>query len=215
MKREIFQQTQCREVFAKLFSKSGERSKREEDRAMIYIYLAQGFEETEMTVPLDMCRRAGLEVKTVSVAGDEYVTGSHGITIKADMKASDSEYSPENAEMVILPGGMPGTKNLEKSEAVKSALDTVSRRGKYIAAICAAPSVLGKLGYLKGKRATCYPGFEEYLYGAEATGEQSTVDGKIITGRGAGAALDFAYAIIGELCGKERAEKIKNEIMAK
>ena len=182
---------------------------------MIYIFLATGFEETEMIVPLDMCRRAGLEVKTVSVNDEMSVTGSHGITIKADLRVTDSEYKPEKAEMIILPGGMPGTKNLEKSKEVLTALKTAFENGKYLSAICAAPSVLGKCGYLRGKKATCYPGFEDYLEGARATGEKCVVDGKVITAKGAGAALDFAYAIIGELCGKERAEKIKNEIMAK
>ena len=180
---------------------------------MVYIFLAEGFEEIEALTQVDYLRRAGIDIKTVGVTG-KIVKGSHGIPVTCDI-TEDEAYLDGSLEMIILPGGMPGTKNLEKSKEVLTALKTAFENGKYLSAICAAPSVLGKCGYLRGKKATCYPGFEDYLEGAQATGEKCVVDGKVITAKGAGAALDFAYAIIGELCGKERAEKIKNEIMAK
>lgn len=181
---------------------------------MVYIYLANGFEETEMTAPLDICRRAGLVVKTVSVTGEIYVTGSHGITVKADLLCSSPEYRTEDAELVMLPGGMPGTTGLEESECVQNALKYAAGNGKYIAAICAAPSVLGKAGLLKGKKAVCYPGFEKYLNGAEIPDARCVRDGKIITAVGAGAAVEFGLEIVAALCGKDVSEKIKNGILA-
>ncbi len=180
---------------------------------MIYFYLANGFEETEMIYPLDLCRRAGLEAKTVSITKDLYVTGSHEITIKADMTVFDDSYCKESADALVLPGGMPGTTNLEKSEAVQSAIRYGYDNGKYLCAICAAPSVLGKAGLLNGKKAVCYPSFEKYLHGAISSPEKCVTDGKIITAVGAGAAAEFGLAIITELCGKETAEKIKNAIL--
>lgn len=181
---------------------------------MIYIYLAQGFEETEMIFPLDLMRRADLDVKTVSVTGDLLVTGSHGITVKADMLVSDPEYDLEKAQLVMLPGGMPGTINLEKSAEVQKAIRFAYDSGRYIAAICAAPLVLGNAGLLEGKKAVCYPGFEKYLKGAENPADRCVVDGKIITAVGCGAAAELGFAIITELCGKNTAESIKNGILA-
>ena len=181
---------------------------------MIYIYLAEGFEETEMIFPLDLIRRAGLEVRTVSVTGSREVCGSHGIKIVADMLASDPEYAPERAELVMLPGGMPGSVNLERSEVVQRALRLANERGAYIAAICAAPMVLGKAGLLKGKRAVCYPGFEEYLEGRIPCDERCVCDGNVITAVGCGAACELGLKIVEKLCGSEKAESIKNGILA-
>ena len=181
---------------------------------MIYVYLANGFEETEMIAPLDLMRRAGLEVKTVSVTSDLLVTGSHGITVKADATVFDEDYDASKAEMVILPGGLPGTTNLEASEQVRNALTCAYENGKYICAICAAPSVLGKMGLLKGKRAVCYPGFEKYLDGAINTDKRCEHDGKFITAVGMGAAVEFGLKIVEVLCGKEVSEKLKNGILA-
>ena len=181
---------------------------------MIYIYLANGYEETEMIAPLDLIRRAGLEVKTVSVTADAMVTGSHGITVKADTTVFDADYDVTKADMVILPGGLPGTTNLEASEQVKNALTYAFENGKYVCAICAAPSVLGKMGILKGKKAVCYPGFEKYLDGAINTDKRCEHDGKVITAVGMGAAVEFGLTIVAALCGKEVAEKLKNGILA-
>lgn len=181
---------------------------------MIYIYLANGFEETEMIAPLDLIRRAGLDVKTVSITNDTIVTGSHGITVKADTTVFEDDYDVTKAEMVVLPGGLPGTTNLEASEKVREALIYAYENGKYTCAICAAPSVLGKMGILKGKKAVCYPGFEKYLDGAVNTDSRCERDGNVITAVGMGAAVEFGLKIVEALCGKEVSEKIKNGILA-
>ena len=127
---------------------------------MVYMFLATGFEEVEALAPLDILRRAGVEVTTVGIGG-ELITGAHGITVKADI--ADSVFRDDAPEMVILPGGMPGTRNLDASPVVEAALSAVAANDGYLAAICAAPMVLGKRGLLKGKRAICYPGFEKFL----------------------------------------------------
>ncbi len=181
---------------------------------MIYIYLANGFEETEMIAPLDLIRRAGLGVKTVSITNDPLVTGSHGITVRADTTVFDGDYDVTKAEMVVLPGGLPGTTNLEASEKVREALTYAYENGKYTCAICAAPSVLGKMGLLKGKRAVCYPGFEKYLDGAINTDGRCELDGKVITAVGMGAAVEFGLKIVEALCGKEVSERLENGILA-
>ena len=182
---------------------------------MIYIYLAEGFEETEMIFPLDLMRRAGLEVRTVSVTGERAVTGSHGITVTADMTVSDSDYAPDSCELIMLPGGMPGTLNLEKSDEVQKALRFAFDNGRYIAAICAAPMVLGNAGLLEGKRAVCYPGFEQHLEGAVLTGGRVEVDGNYVTGCGMGAALEFSLALTRLLKGDEAADKLFAAVLAK
>lgn len=182
---------------------------------MIYIFLANGFEETEMIFPLDLMRRARLEVKTVSVTADEIVTGSHGIGIKADTTVFADDYDVTKADMFMLPGGMPGSLNLEASDEVQKAIAYAVENDKYLAAICAAPMVLGKAGALKGKKAVCYPGFEKHLIGATNTADRCVVDGKIITAIGCGAAMELGLKIVSELCGKDVAESIKNGILAK
>lgn len=181
---------------------------------MIYIYLADGFEEVEALFPLDLLRRASLDVKTVSITDKNEVTGSHGITVKADITVKSAEYDPKGAELIMLPGGMPGTKNLDASADVHEALDYAYANGKYIAAICAAPSVIGKKGFLKDKKATAYPGFEEYLIGRKETSERCVKDGNMITAAGAGVAMDLGLKIIETLIGKETADKIKHAIIA-
>ncbi len=180
---------------------------------MIYIYLANGFEETEMIAPLDIMRRAGLNVKTVSVTHDKTVFGAHGIGINADITVFDKEYN-DDVELVMLPGGMPGTTNLEKSEHVRAAVEKAFKNGKFVTAICAAPSVLGKMGLLKDVNAVCYPGFEEYLYGAKPSDKKCVRDGKIITAVGMGVAVEFGLEIVAALCGRDVSEKIKNGILA-
>ena len=177
---------------------------------MIYMFLATGFEEIEALMPLDLMRRAGIEVKTVGVGGLE-ITGSHGITVKADML--DSEFDDKAPECVILPGGMPGTKNLDASAVVHKALDSALENNALICAICAAPMILGKRGILRGKKATCFPGFEEYLEGAEIGG-RAVRDGQVITGVGMGAALEFGIEIVAALISREAADKLFAAVLA-
>lgn len=172
---------------------------------MFYVFLADGFEELEALAPVDMMRRAKLEVKTVGVTGSE-VTGSHSITVKADILLD--EVKPEEIEGVILPGGMPGTLNLEKSQGVIDAVKYAYENEKIVAAICAAPSILGHLGYLEGRKATCFPSFETELKGAEYTAAHTETDGNVITAKGAGCAVEFGHAIISKALSKDDADKV-------
>ncbi|GHU80631.1 thiazole biosynthesis protein ThiJ [Clostridia bacterium] len=172
---------------------------------MIYVFFAHGFEEIEAVTPVDILRRAELEVQTVGI-GAKTITGSHGITIHCDI--SDKEASPKNLEMIVLPGGLPGTLNLEKSKIVQSFIDHVVENDIWLGAICAAPSILGHKGVLKGKKVTCFPGYEDELEGAEVTGERVVRDGKLITGKGAGASKEFALKLVECLLGRERADKL-------
>ena len=171
---------------------------------MILLFLTDGFEEVEALTVVDVLRRAELPVVMVGVGG-KTVTGSHGITVTADIQSGEIPEGELTA--VILPGG-PGTPRLEESAAVQSALDKALTAGCLIAAICAAPSVLGHRGLLSGRRATCFPGYEKECTGAVLTGKPVETDGNIITARGAGAAMDFALAITAYLCGEEMAGKI-------
>ena len=175
---------------------------------MVYVMLADGFEETEAIEPIDILRRGGAKVTPVGVK-NKTVTSAHGITVTAD--ADMTEVEPEDMELLMLPGGA-GHEILDASNEVHALISRALADGKYIAAICAAPSIIGKRMVLEGKRATCFPGYEKYLYGAEVTGEKVVTDGKIITAKGAGAASDFGFAMLTALKGKETADKIK-EIM--
>ncbi|MBQ0098447.1 MAG: DJ-1/PfpI family protein [Oscillospiraceae bacterium] len=161
---------------------------------MFYCFLAEGFEEIEALATVDILRRAGIGVKTVGVNG-EYVTGNHNITVKADMLLEDL-VSFDDMKGVILPGGMPGVTNLDKPELVKKAINYCIDNLLLVCAICAAPSMLGRMGVLKNKEVTCYPGFEKELIGAKPTAQKCVVDGNFITAKGPGCAFDFANAII-------------------
>ncbi len=177
---------------------------------MVYVMLAEGFEEVEALTPVDLLRRAGAQVKTVGVTG-KTVTGARGIPVAADILPE--EFTPEDMEMLVLPGGMPGTKNLNASEFVHGAIRYCVENDRYLAAICAAPSIiLGGLGLLEGKRATCYPGMEDGMKGAAAMAVPCVAEGKIITGRAAGAAMDFAVALCAAVCGGAAAEKVAREV---
>ena len=173
---------------------------------MIYMFLADGFEEVEALAPLDVMRRAGLDVKTVGV-GDNFIRGSHGITVVCDMSTTGLEV-PEFLDGVILPGGMPGTVNLEKNKTVQAFIDSAYERHEFLCAICAAPSILGHKGYLSGKEATCFPGFEDELLDAKVSADKVVVDGKIITAKGAGCALDFGFAIVSQVESPLEAERV-------
>lgn len=160
---------------------------------MLYMFLAEGFEETEAIGSLDVIRRAGIEIKTVGVSGKE-VCGSHGVRIVADIGMS--EVSFEDMQGVILPGGMPGTTNLQNDETVKKSILYCAENNLLIAAICAAPMVFGGLGVLKNKNAVCYPGFEQYLDGAKLCTDGAVMDGNIVTGKGAGVSMLFGAKIV-------------------
>ena len=173
---------------------------------MVYVYLADGFEELEALAPVDILRRCGVEVQTVGVTGMT-VAGSHGICVQADIAPEAVDL--QAAQMLILPGGLPGTTNLEKDSRVTEAVCAASAQGKYIAAICAAPSVFGHLGLLKGRHATCYPGFEAELHGANPLPDGVVCDGHIITAKGAGRASDFGFLLASLLVGDEKAAEIR------
>lgn len=172
---------------------------------MIYILLANGFEETEMIAPLDILRRAGISVQTVGVTGKE-VTGAHGVTVTADILPDGVDKSL--ADGVVLPGGMPGTTNLQASPFVEELVLSCAKENKLVAAICAAPMILGELGLLSGKEATCFPGFEEHLKGATVTSAPVAVAENIITGKGAGCALEFGAALVNFCLSPGEGEKI-------
>lgn len=178
---------------------------------MIYVFLANGFEEVEALAPVDMLRRAKLDVTTVGVTG-KTVTGSHGIPLTADITAEELNIGAD-MEMIVLPGGMPGTLNEEASPAVQAAIDYCTANDRWIGAICAAPSILGHKGLLKGKTAVCYTGFEKELTGAQIGNTGVVTDGKIITARGAGVAVDFGLALVGALAGAETQAQIRASIL--
>ena len=176
---------------------------------MVYLFLADGFEEIEALAPVDILRRGGVGVKTVGI-GAKTVSGSHGIPVVCDLTEQEIELS--DIEAVVLPGGMPGTLNLEKNGTVKAALEYANKHGKIIAAICAAPSILGKMGLLNGKNATCFPGFEQYLLGAKLSDLPAVRDGNVITACGAGAALDFGFCLLSALKGEDAADKLSHNM---
>ena len=176
----------------------------------IALLLADGFEEIEALTPVDVLRRAGLTVETVGI-GKKTVLGSHGISVLADI--TDSEADADSYGAVIFPGGMPGSLNLDKAEFTNKIIASVQSKGGRIAAICAAPLVLGRRGLLKGLRATCYPGFEGELIGAVPTQEGVVTDGNITTAKGMGVALAFAKELVSLFLSKEDAEKISSSIM--
>lgn len=179
---------------------------------MIYVFLADGFEETEAIAPVDLLRRAELSVQLVGISS-RTVRGSHGISVLCDI--DDGQASLENLEMIVLPGGMPGTLNLEKSPVVQAFIQYAVQQGLWIGAICAAPSILGHLGILDGKTFTCYPGFESQVPGGNYTGGAVERDGKIITGAGAGVAVEFGLALVETLCGASRARQLGAAVQCK
>lgn len=177
----------------------------------ISVFLADGFEEIEGLTVVDILRRAGLRVDTVSVTGEWIIRGSHQIDVQADCLFEEMDFS--ETDMLVLPGGMPGTRNLMNHKGLQELLRAYHEKGRYIAAICAAPSVFGRLGFLKGRRACCYPSFEEKLEGAEVVQEPVSVDGHIITSRGMGTAIPFALKLTALLCGEEKADEISRSII--
>lgn len=173
---------------------------------MIYVFLAKGFEEIEALTVVDYLRRAEMDVCTVGIGG-KIVIGSHNIPVFCDL--DEHEASIDDVEAIVLPGGMPGTLNLEANKTVNDFIDYCVENDKYICAICAAPSILGHKGLLKGKKACCFPGFEEELEGAQVCKDFVCTDGKYITAKGMGAAIDFSCEIVSVLFNKHTAERIK------
>ncbi|MDP4207256.1 MAG: DJ-1/PfpI family protein [Bacteroidota bacterium] len=178
----------------------------------IFVHLADGFEEIEALTPVDVLRRAGCEVTMVSVTGKQQVKSSRGIVVVADKLFEEVNYS--DVDMLVLPGGMPGSKHLDEHAGLKEKLVEAEKNGKWLAAICAAPMVLGHLGLLKGKKATCYPGTEPDLLGATPTGSAVEKDGKIITSNGAGSSLKFSFALVEVLINKEKAKDVAAKMMS-
>lgn len=178
-----------------------------------YVFLADGFEEIEGLTVVDILRRGGVNTVTVSVTGSRIIHGAHGIDVCADNVFEELDFV--DAEMLVLPGGGGGTKMLSGFEPLIQLLKEFYEAGKYVAAICAAPSILGQLHMLEGRKAICYPGFEEKLLGAEIVQKDAVVDGHIITGRAMGGAAEFALTLLGLLKGKEKADEIRTEIVYK
>ena len=177
----------------------------------MFIFLAEGFEEVEALSVVDTLRRAGMNIQMVSITGKKTVTGAHGITVTMD--ALFHEINFNNADGLILPGGMPGTDHLQQFLPLEMLLRDFYAKKKMIAAICAAPKILGNLGLLEGRKATCYPGVEETLKGATISNQTVVVDDFIITGRGVGVALDFALAIVKYIKGSEMASTLREKMV--
>ena len=177
----------------------------------VSIFLAEGFEEVEGLTAVDLLRRAGAEVTMAAVGESLDVTGSHGIQVKADRLLDVEE--ERKADLLVLPGGQPGTRNLNGCSVLLELLKEFDQEGKKIAAICAAPTVLGGAGLLEGRKATCYPSCEDGLKGAEVCKDRVAVDGHIITSRGVGTAIPFALSLIEQLYNKEKAEEIRKSII--
>ena len=175
---------------------------------MVYILMVDGFEDIEALETLDIMRRAGISIKTVGVYGNK-VTSSHNVTVETDILIDDVK--TEDMEMLILPGG-PGHTSLDASNKAHKLISYAYENDIYIGAICASPSIIGKLGYLDGKNYTCFPGFEKFCIGGVLSTDKAVLDGKIITAKGAGAAADFGFLMVDILKGKEVSDKLKKEM---
>ena len=177
----------------------------------IAVFFAEGFEEIEALTVVDGCRRAGIDVVMTGIEDKPTCTGSHGIEITMDTSLKELDF--RGIDMIVLPGGMPGTKNLEKCDLLMEQVDNFYQKGKWVAAICAAPSILGHRNILAGKKACCYPGFEADLMQAEVTMMPVECESNVITARGMGCAIDFTLKIIEVLVGKEKSEQISKGII--
>lgn len=175
------------------------------------MFFAEGTEEVEALAVIDILRRAGVAVRIVSVTGDKTVTGAHGIRVVADVLIEEVDFS--KAAMLVLPGGLPGAYNLAAHEGLAEGIKRQYKAGKPLAAICAAPLVYGRMGLLKGKKATCYPGFEDDLKDATYTGSLVEEDGLFITGKGPAAVFEFGHAIAARLVGEEKATDVTNGML--
>ena len=178
---------------------------------MVYVHLATGFEEIEALTVIDLLRRAGIEVKSVSITGEKRVMGTHGIPVEADIVYEEADY--ENCDMIVLPGGLPGADYLGEHEGLVKHIRCFAENDKYLAAICAAPQVFGAQGVVEGKKATIYPGMESCLNGAQPQDEIVVVDGKVITSMGPATAMPFALKLIEVLKGKEASEAVAGGLL--
>ena len=179
----------------------------------IAVFFATGYEEIEALTVVDLTRRAGIETWMVSITDEKAVTGSHSITVSMDKTLAEVDF--EQVDMIVLPGGMPGTLNLEACEPLMEKIKEFDKAGKYISAICAAPTVFGHLGLLNGKKACCYPSMEDGLVGAEVTYESTAMADHILTSRGMGTAIDFGLQIIARFQGQDAAEDMAKKIVYK
>ncbi len=177
----------------------------------VAIFLANGFEEIEALGTVDILRRAQISVITVSITNDKVVTGAHNVSVTADATFNNTDFS--DIEILILPGGMPGAKYLNEHEELKKLISEFNSKDKQIAAICAAPMVLGGLGILDGKKATAYPGFESELIGAKVTEENVVVDENIITGKGPGLVFDFALKLVEQIAGIQTRREVQSGLL--
>lgn len=177
----------------------------------VVMLFAEGFEEVEALMTVDLLMRGGVDVKLASITKEMEVAGSHGIRIGMDVTMDLVDFEEQDA--VLIPGGMPGTLNLGNSPEVLRILTEMHEAGKIVGAICAAPSVLGQCGILEGKKATCYPGFEDKLTGAEFIDEKAVVDGNVVTSRGLGTSMEFGFSVLELLVSKEKAEEIRKQIV--
>ena len=183
---------------------------RKGEKIMVYAFLADGFEEVEALMVVDILRRAGIETVTVSVSDNYEVKSSHNIVIKADALIKDVDF--DKAELIFLPGGIPGTPNLAACKKLVANIKDFNNKGKRLAAICAAPSILGELGILEGKLVSCYPGYEDSLKGATYKREKVITDGNVTTARGLGAAIDMGLELVAILKSKDEADSIAEKI---
>ena len=179
--------------------------------AKIGVFFGEGYEEVEALAVVDVLRRGGEEVCLISVTGQKQVTGSHRVTVQMDALLEEVDF--ESMDMIMLPGGMPGTKNLEACEALMMQVDRFYEQGKWIAAICAAPSIFGHRGILKGRNACCYPGMESNLAGAQVSENPVEVSDHVITSRGMGTAIELGLTILEQLEGKEKADALADAIV--
>lgn len=177
----------------------------------IGMMVAEGYEEVEMLTVVDLLRRAGMTCEIISATGKKELTSSHNVTVLADLLFEDADFDSYDA--LVIPGGMPGTNNLAAHEGVCGQLKRANAAGKLIGAICAAPTVFGRLGLLEGKRAICYPGMEDQLTGAKVTVAPAVQDGNIITSRGMGTAIDFGLAIVAYFDGAQAAKALSEKIV--
>lgn len=175
------------------------------------VFFAEGYEEIEALTVVDLCRRAGMEVSMVAVGDDRTVTGSHNIAVQMDQTVSEADF--DSFDILVLPGGMPGTRNLENCERLMEELDRFYREERWIAAICAAPSIFGHRGYLQGKKATAYPSFTGHLEGADVVAQPAVCDGNVITGQGMGAAIAFGLLIVEKLLSRQAAAELSGNIV--
>lgn len=177
----------------------------------VYLFLATGFEEVEALTVVDILRRGGVDCQTVSVMGDYDVTSSHMVTVRADLLFDEADFS--DGEMLVMPGGIPGTPNLKAHEGLAKLIRQYKEEGKNLAAVCAAPTIYGEMGLLEGKNATCFPGMEDGLIGANKLTDNVVCDGQFITSRGMGTCIDFGLALLARLTNQDKAQEIGKKIV--